>query len=1050
MDSFAAYNYLSDFEMYSKPWLDACIEVTKPVLGEVLEALKHYGLTENDIENLPRPDGVAIKVKNVEGDIACNYSTDFEYEVLDADGDCHRCNDAADAVKTLLGRPAQVSKEEEAERSKRFGEWIDAMYEAAPKTLDGRCKTFMDQAEINEDDRKRAELGDKEAYARLKKMAEGSSHWRYSAIRELNEIDFSKRMELEGREPVAPTTTLHIDNEIKRVLDKVHKRETADVAASVPTCAIPQAQQTSGMNTIVKYNLVSKTAEQIAVFSSEWTRKLASLNASDAQIKICSEVPKGKKEETAELEAAASAELAHYCADGFEYNGQKFLPFMAGSSDIRKATATWLRADLIPVMGKWALCGLETKNMKLAINKYMAYLGLLSSASKPFAECFGKPIDIRRVAIIPDGCVTVSSVVDLVNGNNISHDADRSCEINAFDGFGIIRKNLTHGESCTLRGPWLKAFVQAVDFRELACFAYGRNVKPEFKDFWGNVVALRDVDVILTESCFKAAKLYESWEKYQNAFEQMGHTICVCVREHSPRLKGMPYQQGQTLAGTEDDALSFAAHAKSTTYKYHDPKEAAKLLRGDHRAAARLYPALLNEQHTRRSIQEKYASKRNDMLGGRIPELGYNAFLAPDLVAFAEHLFGLPIKGFLKAGECCCLPAEIGPVDVTRNPHLDNAHCVMMNRVDLPLAEGPTMFINIWDMTTIRLRADYDGDHVWYSQDEHLLNLVDRTFDQLKTIPIDWDVDKAEKVAITKSAICGFITNLLHGSEIGIYADTMTKMWNSQYDRDVCDWLTFAGNVLIDAAKHAAVQIRKPEDVQALSAIPLPKFAMYAKADVDRPVDSDYWTEIRKNTGTPRMAYSGSFLDMYSKFVDENVPENLTIDGLEDEIFDPTILMIKPGRKQVPGLFKKGKFNMELGTYEDSGLFQQISFRHTDEWNSFMQTDGAKMHRDEWEAARKHEALREIVFYCRSLYADDPRMDAVSDDAILDAAYDSIVRFLFTAKMSEGMLTVVMQCFWMIFGDRAVKALKKNLGTDITDEELLEDFDDDSDLFDAE
>ena len=200
------------------------------------------------------------------------------------------------------------------------------------------------------------------------------------------------------------------------------------------------------MNTIVKYNLVSRTAEQIAVFSSEWTRKLESLNAIDAQIKICSEVPKGKKEETAELEAAASAELAHYCANGFEYNGQTFLPFMAGSSDIRKATATWLRADLIPVMGKWALCGLETKTMKLAINKYMAYLGLLSSASKPFAEVFGKPINIRRVAVVPDGFVTVNSVVDLVNGNDISHDVDRSCEINAFDGFGIIRKNLTHAE----------------------------------------------------------------------------------------------------------------------------------------------------------------------------------------------------------------------------------------------------------------------------------------------------------------------------------------------------------------------------------------------------------------------------------------------------------------------------------------------------------------------------------------------------------------------------------------------------------------------------
>jgi hypothetical protein len=796
------------------------------------------------------------------------------------------------------------------------------------------------------------------------------------------------------------------------------------------------------MNTIKKYNVVSNTFEDIAVFSSELTRKLESVGASNAMIKICADVPKGKKDETEELEAKVKSSLAHWCAEGFYANGVYYKPMFAGSSDIRKATSVWLREDLIPVMGKWCLCGLKTADMKLAINKYMAYLGLLSSASKPFAEVFGRAIDIRRVAVVPDGFVTVVSKADLVNGE-ISHDVDRTCEINAFDGFGIIRRNLTNGESCTLRGPWLKAFVQAVNFTDVAAFAYEHGIKPEFKDFWGNTVHLAHVDVILTESCFKAAKLYQSWAQYQDAFEQMGHTICVCVREHKPRLKGMPYQQGQTLMGTEDDALHFMQHAKSTVYKYHDPKEAAKLLRGDHRLAVQMYPALLNEKHTAKSVQEKYASKRMDMLGGRIPELGYNAFLAPDMVAFIEHLFGLEIKGFLKAGECCCHAAHEGPVDVTRNPHLDNAHCVLMNNMDMPFCEGPTMFINILDMTTIQLRADYDGDHVWYSQDEHLLDLVNRTFEQLKNIPIDWDVGKAEKVQITKSAICGFITNLLHGSEIGIYADSLTKMWNSKYDRDVCDWLTYAGNVLIDAAKHAAVKIDKPEAVKALSAVPLPEFARYAKADSDRPADDPYWDEIREYTGTPRCAYSGSFLDMYSRAVKENIPEELTIDGIDEEVFDPTMLMINPKRKQIPGIFKKGRYNIETGSYEDAGLFQQIAFRNTDEWNKLLGNEDAKMHRAEWEAQCKHDALQEMVYYCRSLYADRD-LTKVSDDQIIDGVYDSVVRLLFTVKMTDGMDTVVKQCFWTIFGDRAVKALKlKHLENDFVDV----DFDDDDEMF---
>ena len=828
------------------------------------------------------------------------------------------------------------------------------------------------------------------------------------------------------------TTTEAMSNDIAETLVNATDTED-DIPVSADQCP-PAAQGTT--KTVLKYNVVGKNYEEIAVFSSEWIRKLEAIGAPGAMIKICSEVPMGKKEQTEILEAEVKSALTHWCNAGFEVNGASYKPMFAGSSDIRNAQHVWLREDLIPTMGKWAMCGVDTKTMKLAVNKYMAYIGLLASASKRFEEAFGKPIDIKRIVVVKDAEVSVDAIADIVSAvTGVSFEEARLCVINAFDGFGIGRKELMKGESCTIRGPWIKAFVQAIDWKKLVAFAFERGLKPEIVDRWGKTFALKNVDIILTESCFKAAKLYDSWSQYTNAFEALDHHICVCVREHKPRLKGMPYQQGQTLMGTKDDALHFMQHAKATVYKYHDPKEAAKLLRGYHRIAAKLYPALLNEEHTRKCIQEKYSSKRNDMLGGRIPELGYNAFLAPDMVAFAEHIFGLPIKGFLSAGECCCLAAKEGPTDVTRNPHLDNAHCILNNRLDMPFAEGPTMFINILDMVTIRL----------YSQDEYLLDLVNRTYEQIGNIPIDWDVGSAEKVHITKSAICGFITNLLHSSEIGIYADALTKMWNSKYDREVCDWLTYAGNVLIDAAKHAAVKIDKPQNVQDLSAVPLPEFARYAKADKNRPADSPYWDEIRPYTGTPRCAYSGSFLDMYSRAVKENVEETLAIDGTEDLVFDPYMLKIKQKRKLVPGIFKKGSYNKNAGTYEDCGIFNQMAFRHADEWEIFVATDGANMHRDEWEEARRNAALRELVFFARSQYADNPLTATFSDDAILDAVYDSLVTMLFATKMTEGMKTVLMNFFWLLFGDRVVKALELNgckSGNESEDDKFDDDFDD--------
>jgi len=788
------------------------------------------------------------------------------------------------------------------------------------------------------------------------------------------------------------------------------------------------------MKMIMKVNLLENKMEEISMFDSPLTRKFDAMGieAKDAIIKMCAETPKEE-----EAEAITKSVLTNYVASGYMFNGIIYKPFMAGASDARKATSSWVNEDIIPELGKWAMCGLQTKSMKLAINKYMAYIGLLSSASKPFADIFGKKVDIRRVAIIKDGEVTVNAKVDLVEMTKTTKNADRVLNINAFDGFGVIRKELTNGESCTIRGPWLKAFVQATNWSEL--FAFGlNNGKKSFVDFWGNEVELKDVDMILTESCFKTAKLYSNWNQYCNAFEELGHEICVCVREHAPKAKGMPYQQGQTLMGTEDDAISFMQHAKKSVYKYHDAKGAANLLSGAHRQAVRMYPALLNESYTAKAVQEKYTTKRNEMLGGRIPEMGFNAFLAPDPVAFAQHLFGQKITGFLKAGECFCSAAKEGFVDVTRNPHLDNAHVVLNNVKSCPLAEGPTMFINIFDTTTIQLRADYDGDHVWYSQDKHLLDLVNRTYEVLKNIPADWDAPKAPKTDITKSAIAGFITNLIHGSEIGLYADALTKMWAKGYNRDVCDWLTYAGNVLIDSAKHGSIKIEKPDAVKALNMISLPLFAMYAKADDDHPAGSDYWLAERTTKSgkvlPPRCAETNCFLDMYSKYISKNIDETLKIEGVEDEIFNSTVMMIDAHRKMgaFAGLSKKGVYNFETQKFEDCGLFQEIAFRHSTEWNKLVGDTSFFQNRKEWEEETGKAARKEILDWAYAKYPTIER-SAEMDERIENACYDIIVRSIFNTKMSEGMDTVIKQAFWRIYGDKAVKVLKQNLNSSMPD-----------------
>lgn len=817
------------------------------------------------------------------------------------------------------------------------------------------------------------------------------------------------------------------------------------------------SKQPSPMHGIRRLKIVSAEMENISIFSSDATRHIEAMghNVSDDVMKICSLVP-NMKDRDCEADRVY-ADMIHYAAAGFVDENGKFLPVLAGASDSRKAQATWLKDEIAADYWKWSMCGLTLAKIsgKIAVNKYMAYQGLLWSASKAFKKVYGVEIDPGRIAVVDDGYVEVTGIMDVVHEDGTVEKAvKRTVRINAFDGFGVIRAELTDGESVTIRGPWIKAFIQAACWDEIVAYAKEHIGTTRIKTLYGEK-NIEDCDIIMCKSCFKAAKLYDSWEEYEKAFKELGHTISVCVREHKPHLKGMPYQQGQTLAWTDDDVEKFAQHSLRTVQKYEDLNQAVTLLSGYHRECAKLYPALMKEVYTARTIQDRITSMKNGMLGGKIPELGYNSFLAPDMTAFVEHLCGLPIKGSLAAGECCCLFAKDGVLtDITRSPHLDNAHCLLVNVHNCAFvpAKTPTMFINVVDLTTIRLRADYDGDHVWWSQNADLVDLCVRTAEVLGNLPIDWEAPESAKGVINKATIAEFIANMLKGSEIGLYADALTKMWANGYNREVCDWLTYAGNVLIDAAKHGNVKIEKPEAVEDVDGLSLPWFAQFAKADKERPALSEYWTAERvTKKGTvlpPRCVKTDSGLDKYSERVMELVPNTVTVRGTDELVFDVQKLLIKPGRKtdRLNTLcMKVGEYNPETGEYEDvDGLFQQIAFRQSAEWKEIISDENLRSNYQEWEKAKAEYAKQEIVDWVRAQYFDVPAVQEISDRKLLEAAYDIICRRLHYEKMSDGLDTVMKSAFWRIFGDMAYETLCRNLGT----EALSMDFSGDDSDFD--
>ena len=781
---------------------------------------------------------------------------------------------------------------------------------------------------------------------------------------------------------------------------------------------------------IKNYSVVTLAVDDIVLFSSAMMEKLDSIGrAADGIIKVASAL---EMEMDDEARVNSIAHLMDLVKHGLNMNGIHYVPFFAGSSDIRNGASAWIDVDIHAMIGKWAMCGLQTKDLNIAVNKYAAYIGLLMSSTRKFKDVYGNALDIRRVCVVKDVFVEVADTVDFISNGTLNTGLQETVKVNAFDGASYIRPECTGGRCSTLRAPWVKALAVPVDFLG---FAKEHGLSTIIKDYWGNDVDLDDIDLILTESCFKMAGQYKDFDQYQTAFEELGHEIRVCVEEHAPRKKAMPYQQLQTLVGgDQQDAMKLACMTKEHFDKFSDPHETGALIGGNLGRAAKLWPDLLVEPYTACQLEEAYTAKRNRALGGKVFDLGYNAFLAPDPVAMLEALFGLPVKGVLKAGECFCKNAGRGWVDVTRNPHLDHAHVILYAvRKPSDYFMGPTMYLSIWDMTTIRLRADYDGDHVWYSRNAFLLNAVRKTDRILRNLPVDWVAPKAPKSAINKATLAQFFTGLTQTSQIGIYADNFTKFWawmteeiredrvSVEEARKAWTWLTWAGNVLIDAAKHGSANVKPPEIVRYFSKMPLPAFCEYAKADSNRPVGGEHWAS--------RVSKTEGFGDMYMKCIQDNIPEKLHVDGENGLVFNVSTMMFdarRPGAGMA-GLWGQGVYSAQNGTYMETGLFQQLAFMHAQELEALRDSGCDQEHRRSWEAERGAIALQQIKNW------------AEERGCTIEAAYDVVTRQVFCARYSSiGMEHVIKRAYWSIFGEMAMSAIAGNLNQDVFDAELPE------------
>jgi hypothetical protein len=340
---------------------------------------------------------------------------------------------------------------------------------------------------------------------------------------------------------------------------------------------------------------------------------------------------------------------------------------------------------------------------------------------------------------------------------------------------------------------------------------------------------------------------------------------------------------------------------------------------------------------------------------------------------------------------------------------------------------GPTVYFNLYDLTTIRLRADYDGDHVFWSQDHDLINLVRKSANILGHRPIDWNAPEGNKTKISNAVLAEMLKMRTKASQIGIYADNLTKVWGNANDwlregrintekyRKMIAYLTWAGNVLIDAAKHGSANVEMPKWMKdILKEAQFPSFIEYAKANDSRPVGSDVWKEKCRKTD--------SFLDMYTEFVEKNVSGKLEVEDTEDMIFNVNVLMNDPLCKVIPGLLGTGTCNKRTGKFEGEGLFASIAFR-------------AAKDREDVEDSDNKETLIEALNNVRyaEAYIELEKYAAQNGRTMIDVC-DNVTRWIFKTESIQNnvkLAKVLYDMYFGVFGNMLADIAQRNLETSV-------------------
>ena len=509
------------------------------------------------------------------------------------------------------------------------------------------------------------------------------------------------------------------------------------------------------------------------------------------------------------------------------FNGKEYVRLIGTNNGIKENTVVFVNKEIYENL-ETRLNNGRDKKVKYVPAKFEAYKALACSCSTPVTQP-------NKILVIQDGVVNIKDDVLRLSDNgkggfDLKEVDNYEIERNFTDGCGMISPKLAEQWAIDLgvytlddegnkqalyiptgfniRNFSTKGMVFAFPYVE-----YGDEIGEYLvEDCWGDMVDIREVDLILTTNMVKLWASFKSCDEFMKKCKRNWFEFCVAKilpMELEP-VRNMNYQFLQSYDFTDEDIQELIKPTVDNIRGAIGLQEGNDIdygkmllfLKGnkiteqdfikeesDYVKALMVNKEMMKDPFIKQRVHKMIKKKINDSKKGVIQVNGNYSIISGDLYALCQFMFKKEVTGCLKAGEFYArtwLDKGVNKIVSYRAPMTIHNNIVKMNLVENEITKKYFRYmttctvLNAWDTTVDALNgADFDGDAVISTNNPVLL----RTTKKLRTVICEQN--SVEKKVITEKLLQKANKNGF-GNDVGKITNYCTAMYDvlAKFEKD--------------------------------------------------------------------------------------------------------------------------------------------------------------------------------------------------------------------------------------------------------------------------